>query len=96
MSVCLYVAMRLTKEYGSFPLLVLAAFITALIDMLPIPYVGGLVSLVVLLLLISRFTTAEVWPDAVLIVVVSWFFAGLASMAVFKVLVLVYRLYAKR
>jgi hypothetical protein len=78
-AVALWVAMKLTKEEGSFPLLLAAAFIAALVDLIPIPYVAGLLSFVVLLVLISKWTTAEIWPDAVLIVVVAWTLAILAT-----------------
>jgi hypothetical protein len=78
-AVALWVAMKLTKEEGSFLLLLAAAFIAALVDLIPIPYVGGLLSFVVLVVLISRWTTAEIWPDAVFMVVVAWTLATLVT-----------------
>lgn len=66
-------AMKLTKEEGSFLGLLAAAFIASLAGLLPILYFS------VLLILISKFTTAEIWPDAALIVVVAWGFAALAN-----------------
>ena len=72
----LWLAMKITKEQGPFIALLAAAFIAALFNF--VPYVGGLISFIVLLVLISRWTTAEVWPDAALMVVVAW---GLGSIA---------------
>jgi hypothetical protein len=77
-TILLFLAMKLTKEDGPFIGLLAAAFIAALIDF--IPYAGFFISFIVLLILISRWTTAEIWPDAVLIVVVAW---GLGTVATF-------------
>lgn len=85
-TVCLWLAMKLTKEEGPILGLLAAASIAALVELLPIPYVGWVLSFIVLLVLISKFTSAEIWPDAVLIVVVAWFFASLAAFAINKAL----------
>jgi len=77
----LWVAVKLTKEEGPLLLLLTAALIAALVVLLPIPYIGWFLSFIVLLVLISRWTTAEIWPDAVLIVVVAWALASLADFA---------------
>ncbi len=77
----LWLAMKLTKEEGSFLGLLAAAFIASLAGMIPIPYFSGLLSFIVLLILISKFTSAEIWPDAALIVVVAWGLAALANFA---------------
>lgn len=82
----LWLAIKLTKEEGSFLGLVAAASIASLTGRLPIPYFSGLLSFIVLLILISKFTTAEIWPDAVLIVVVAWGLAALANVALRMVL----------
>jgi hypothetical protein len=58
--------------------LLAAAFAASLADLLPIAYVGWILSFIVRLVLISKFTTAETWPDAALIVVIVW---GLAAPA---------------
>ncbi|MHC4440793.1 MAG: hypothetical protein ACYS3S_25875 [Planctomycetota bacterium] len=84
-AVALWLAMKLTKEEGSFLGLIVAAFIASLAGMLPIPYFSGLLSFIVLLIFISKFTTAEIWPDAALIVVVAWGLAALANFAIMKV-----------
>ena len=85
-AVALWLAMKLTKEEGSFPGLFAAAFIASLASLLPIPYFSGLFSFIVLLILVSKFTTAEIFPDAVLIVVIAWGLAGLANFAIMMVL----------
>jgi hypothetical protein len=82
----LWLAMKLTKEKGPLLGLLAAAFIASLAGLLPIPYFSGLLSFIVLLVLISKFTTAEIWPDAVLIVVVAWGLAVLANVALRMVL----------
>ena len=86
-TIALWLAMRLTKEDGPFFGLFAAAFISSLASLLPIPYFSGLFSFIVLLILISKFTTAEIWPDAVLIVVVASGLAALANIAIRMVLV---------
>ena len=86
-AIALWLVMKLTKEEGSFLGLLAAAFVASLASLLPIPYFSGLVSFIVLLILISKFTTAEIWPDAVLIVVVAWGLASLANFAIRMVLV---------
>jgi len=80
-TVSLWLAMKLTKVKGSILGLFAAASITALVGMIPIPipYVGWILPFIVLLVLISRWTTAEIWPDAVLMAVVAWFFADLVT-----------------
>ena len=82
----LWLAMKLTKEEGPFLGLLAAAFIASLAGLLPIPYFSGLLSFIVLLIMISKFTTAEIWPDAVLIVVVAWGLATLVNVALKMVL----------
>jgi hypothetical protein len=81
-TVALWLAMKLTKEQGSFLGLLAAAFIASLAGLLPIPYFSGLLSFIVLLILISKFTTAEIWLDAVLIVVVAWGLAAIANIVI--------------
>ena len=85
-AIALWLAMKLTKEEGPFLGLLAAAFIASLASLLPIPYFSGLVSFIVLLILISKFTTAEIWPDAALIVLVAWGLAALANYALMMAL----------
>jgi len=81
-AVALWLAMKLTKEEGSLLGLFAAAFIASLTSLLPIPYFSGLLSFIVLLVLISKFTSAEIFPDAVLIAVIAWGLAALANFAI--------------
>jgi len=85
-AVALWMAMKLTKEEGPFWGFLVAVFVSSLVNLLPIPYVGWILSLIVLLVLISKFTSAEIWPDAALIVVVAWGLAALANFALRMVL----------
>jgi hypothetical protein len=85
-TVALWLAMKFTKEEGPFWGLFVAAFASSLVNVLPIPYVGWILSLIVLLVLISKFTSAEIWPDAALIVVVAWGLAALANIALVMIL----------
>jgi len=85
-AIALWLAMKLAKEEGSIPGLFAAAFIASLAGLLPIPYFSGLLSFIVLLILISKFTTAEIFPDAVLIVIVAWGLAALANFALMMAL----------
>ena len=85
-AIALWLAMKLTKEEGSLLGLFAAAFIASLAGLLPIPYFSGLLSFIVLLILISKFTTAEIWPDAALIAVVAWGLAALANFALMMAL----------
>ncbi len=86
-TVSLWLAMKLTKVEGSIVGLFAAAFIAALVELIPIPYVGGILPFIVLLVLVSRWTTADIWPDAILMVVVSWLFADLVIIALRSALV---------
>ncbi len=85
-AVALWLVIKLTKEEGSLIGLFAAAFIASLAGLLPIPYFSGLLSFIVLLILISKFTSAEIWPDAALIVVVAWGLAALANFALMMAL----------
>ncbi len=49
--------------------LLVAALASSLVNVLPIPYVGWILSIIVLLVLILKFTSAEIWAGAALIVV---------------------------
>jgi hypothetical protein len=81
-TVFLWLGMKLAEEDGPFLGLFTAALIATVIESLPIPHVGWILSLVVLLVLISKFTSAEIWPDAFLIVVVAWSLSSFAAFAI--------------
>ncbi len=66
---CLWGGMKLAKVQGEFmPMLAIAA-ICCLVGL--IPYAGMIASIIVMLILISKWTGATLWPDAVLIAVLS-------------------------
>lgn len=69
MAACLWAGMRLTGVGGTFAAMLAVAAIASALQL--IPYVGWLIALVVMLSLISRWTDAPVWPDAVLMVLVA-------------------------
>jgi hypothetical protein len=70
-AVCLWAGMKLTKVDGTFVGMLLIAAISSLAGC--IPWIGWLVGLVVMFVLISKWTDAEFWPDAILMVVVANF-----------------------
>lgn len=65
----LWVGLILTGESGDIRALFLAALIANLFGF--IPAVGGLISFVVLLILLSKWTTVEVFPGGILVVLVA-------------------------
>ena len=66
----LWCAMKLTKVNGTFQAILLAVVISSVVGL--IPYLGWLLGFVTLLFLISQWTDAEMFPSALLMVVVSW------------------------
>ena len=85
-TIILWIAMRLTKVEGNILHVFLAAGAATLVSRIPplfIPqtiFISQILSFVVLVLLLSFWTTAEPWPDAVLIVVVAWVISYLVSL----------------
>jgi hypothetical protein len=77
-STILWLAMKVTRVGGSFLALVVASAIAEGVAF--IPYAGTPLSLIVLILLIWRLTAADLWPDTILIVIVSWLLTLLAGM----------------
>ena len=66
---CLWAGMKLTKVDGKFLAMLTIAAISSLLGF--IPAVGWLIGTVVMYVLICKWTDAEFWPDAVLMVVVA-------------------------
>lgn len=66
----LWLAMKMTGVDGTYAGMLTIAFAAAVVGM--IPMLGWILSLVVMFALIVSFTTAEFFPDAVLMVVVAW------------------------
>jgi hypothetical protein len=80
----LWIAMRITGVHGQFIHLLLASLISGFVGL--IPFAGWLLSLAVLLGLICYWTDANLFPDAVLMVIVAW---GIRMLVVFYVLGLI-------
>lgn len=68
-AVLLWLAMKIVRVQGSFLLLLLASAIAAVAGL--IPYAGGLLSFVVLIVLLNRWTDMDNWVYALLMVVVA-------------------------
>ena len=68
-AVCLWMGMKYMKEQGSFAALVFIAFASSLAGL--VPYVGIPLSIIVMFGLICKLLDVDLWPDAVLIVVVA-------------------------
>lgn len=66
---CLWAGMKLTKVKGDFLAMLIIAAVSALFGL--IPMVGWIIGTVVMYVLICKWTDAEFWPDAVLMVVVA-------------------------
>ena len=77
-ALALWVAAKVTKVEITFPQLLIVAAASSVAGLVPL--VGWLLGLVVMFLLIRKFTQADIWPDAVLMVVVSWFVSLLAGL----------------
>lgn len=65
----LWAGMKLTGVDGSFLAMLVISAICAVVQWLPV--IGWIASVVLLFVLISRWTSAEIWPDAVLMVFVA-------------------------
>ena len=74
----LWVAAKVTRVETTFLQMLGVAAASSVAGLVPVA--GWLLSLVVMFLLIRKFTQAEIWPDAVLMVVVSWFISLIAGM----------------
>lgn len=70
---CLWLGLMVVGESGDIRAMFLAALIASLFGF--IPWVGWLIAMGVLLFLISRWTTADMFPGGILIVFIARFFA---------------------
>jgi len=75
-AVCLWIGMKITKVEGTFIAMLGIAAISSLTGVIPmfvcfIPCIGSLISLVVMFVLLCKWTDAEFWPDAIGIVLIS-------------------------
>jgi hypothetical protein len=73
----LWVAAKVTRVETTFLSMLGVAAASSVAGLVPV--VGWLLSLVVMFLLIRKLTDADIWPDAVLMVVVSWFVSLMAG-----------------
>jgi DNA-directed RNA polymerase subunit RPC12/RpoP len=75
-AVCLWIGMKITNVEGTFGIMLGIAAISSLARMAPIcigliPCVGWMLGLIIMLILICKWTDAELWPEAIGIVVIS-------------------------
>lgn len=68
---CMAVGSRIAGGGGSFLHLFFIALIAATINLVPIPLVSWLVSIIVMLLLLNRWIGVDAFPEGVFIVVVA-------------------------
>jgi hypothetical protein len=80
----LWVGMKVTKVEGTFLKMLGVAAASSLIGLVPL--VGWLLSIIVMFLLIRKLTDAEIWPDAVLMVLVAGGVSILGGMLLMSVL----------
>ena len=76
---CFWGAMKLTRIDGTFLGMFLIAAISSLVALIPV--VGWLAGIVVMFVLISKWTNAQFWPHAVFMVLVANLLGILGSMA---------------
>lgn len=82
--ISLWLGARFVKVECTFPGMLLIAAATSLLSLIPV--VGWIISLIALYFMLHKWTTAEFWPDSVILVVVAGvirFVVGLALYAVF-------------
>ena len=78
-AICLWVAMLLTRLQGTFVAIATIAAISTLVGLIPV--VGWILAIIVMFVLICKWTDAEFWPDAVLMVVVANVVSAIARAA---------------
>jgi hypothetical protein len=66
---CLWAGMKITKVEGSFIGMLVISIITTLLGL--IPGVGWVLGTIAMFVLICKWTGANFWPDAILMVVVA-------------------------
>ena len=74
--ILLWIAAKLTSVQLTLPAAALTAGIAAVVSMVPVA--GWFLSLVVMFALVKKFSRADIWPDIVLMVVVSYLVAFVA------------------
>ena len=76
-------AMILTGVRGSIVKVFAASAVANLVSLIPVTFIGNIIPLIVLIWLLSKWTSGKIWPDIVLLVIVSW---GLRILLAFLVL----------
>ena len=76
LAVFFWLGMKITKVDGTFPAMIIIAVVSLLIRyliaiVLPLGFMGTIITGIITCVLISKWTDAEFYPDAVLMVVVS-------------------------
>jgi len=66
---CLWAGMKLTKVEGTFLAMLIIAIISTLLGL--IPMAGWIIGTIAMFFLICKWTNANFWPDAILMVVVA-------------------------
>ena len=66
---CLWAGMKITKVEGTFLAMLIVATVSTLLSL--IPMVGGIIGTIAMFILICKWTGANLWPDAILMVVVA-------------------------
>ena len=66
---CLWAGMKLTKLKGDFLAMLIIAVVSALLSLIPV--VGLIIGAIAMFVLICKWTDANFWPDAVLMVLVA-------------------------
>jgi hypothetical protein len=79
-TLCLWVAMHLTRVDGTLAAMFVISAICAAIGLVPL--IGWLAAFIAMFFLIRRFTGAPIWPDAVLMVIVSRLVAIVATLVI--------------
>jgi hypothetical protein len=81
MATSLWLAMKITKVEGTFLAMLIIGAVTTLLGFLPI--LGSILALVALYFMLHKWTSAEFWPDSIILVIVAWFvrFAALRFLA---------------
>lgn len=83
-TVCLWLAMDITGVKGSFRAMMVTVVVSSLLGL--IPFAGMILSSISMFVLICKLTDAELWPDAVLMVVAAQFLAHSAGALIAPVL----------
>lgn len=74
----LWIAAKITNVQTTFLNMLGVALASSVVGLIPL--IGSILGLIVMFLLIRKLTDADIWPDAVLMVIVSWVVSFLAML----------------